>query len=165
VVAVEHVGVEVDSVRPADRSSDVVDLDLAEDARIPKWLEYTALEQSIEVQFPDEAVGEGQAKAEVPEVLDVDDPGQLTHRSSLLKGLDREQRLGHLGPLPILDQFAPAEVSAFADETLRHAGQAAFNDGSVRDAHPSLVPAIEGVDVRRTVVPPVHVDHDAVELR
>lgn len=79
VIAVEHVGVEIDSVRPADRSCDIVDLDLAENARIPNWLEDTALERCIEVQFSDEAVGEGQTEAEVPEVFDFDNPGQPAH--------------------------------------------------------------------------------------
>lgn len=79
MVAVEHVGIEVDPIRPADRSGDVVDPHLAEGTRISKRLESTAMEQSIEVQLPDQAVGEGQAEAEVPEVLYLDDPGQLAH--------------------------------------------------------------------------------------
>ena len=79
MVTVEHIGVEVDPGGPADRSGTIVHPDLAEGTRIPKRFEATAMEQSIEVQLPDQAVGEGQAEAEVPEVLYLDDPGQLAH--------------------------------------------------------------------------------------
>lgn len=97
-------------------------------------------------------------------MLDFDDPGQFAHVTSLLKRLDGEQGLRHLGPLPVRDELAPAEARPFADQTLGHAGQRAVNDGPVLDAHLGFVPAVDGVEVRRIVVPPLHVDHDAVEL-
>ena len=71
----ENVWVEIDPAWPADRPRDDVDHDLAEDTRIPKWLEDTALEHRIEIQFSDKAVGEGHAEAEIHEAFDFDDPG------------------------------------------------------------------------------------------
>src|SRR5579863_5224763 len=48
---------------------------------------------------------------------------------------------------------------------LGHSRKRAFQDAPVLNSNLSLVSAVDRVEVWRTVVPPVHVDHDAVELR
>jgi hypothetical protein len=137
VVAVQHVWVEIDAIRPVDRSRYIVDHDLSEDARIPKGFEDSALECSIQVHLSDEAVGKSHTEAEIPKVLDLDNPGHLAHQIQPTEGVDREKRLG---------------ICARSQSSMSSPRRSAVHS---RTRHPSslCVEHIAGTDDARTVPP------------
>ena len=83
---------------------------------------------------------------------------------SLLKRFDRSEWLRNLGALPVRQQFVAVKVQPLVDEAPSRPGEVATKERSVIDAHQCLVLAVDGVEVRRSMVLPVHVDHDPVEL-
>ena len=165
VVPLEHIRIEVNPVRPTDRARNFVNPDFGEDLRVPELFENAAGEGRSEIQLSDEPIRKGQPESQVAEREGLHDSSELAHmatayrrgsigrRASGICARASRQGVPHVGALP-----TPLPSG-------RQSWKIASDDHSIADADLSLMRAIYRVEVRRVVVTPVHVDHDAVELR
>ena len=164
VVTVENVGIEVDAVGPADRAGDGVHGHLCEQGSIPERLEDATLQYAVEVEFTYQAIGEGEAQAEVTQVIDIDDSRRSAHGLRLAKGLDREERCGRLRTVPVVRQLRPMPLGPLPNEATRSAGKGACKERGVGNPHERLFTAVDRMEMGRLVILPVHVDDNPVEF-
>ena len=106
VVAMKHIGVKVDPVRPRDCASRRIDGHLGKVDRFSQLLKDAFIEGTLKVNVSDQPVREGQPKTEVSQVLDLRNPGQRRHQHILLKTIDPKKGLRDLRPFPIGDKFS-----------------------------------------------------------
>ena len=106
-VAVQHIGVKIDTVRPTDCPRLVGDLYPGEVIRVPQGLkDPTAAHDIREVEISHQAVAEGQAEPVPTQRFHRRNARQVSHRPFRLpEALDREERFRGLRSIPVSQQL------------------------------------------------------------
>jgi hypothetical protein len=81
-----------------------------------------------------------------------------------LQGLDPFQRLSLTSPFPVREQLGFSKGRPFQNEPKKPWGETTMNPARSHLYH-DLVLAVDGMDVRDSVLPEVHADHDSEEAR
>jgi hypothetical protein len=152
----EHIWIEIDSAGPADGPGHWIDRDLGEPCLVTQRCEHVSLQHRGEAKLPDDAVGEGQAELTSSKMLDCDDTWRPRHNVRLLKGLDLSERFRYLGALPVCFELVLMKLGPLSDEARRGTWQPATQEGSITDRNQRLVFTVDGVEVRRLMILPVH---------
>jgi hypothetical protein len=77
--------------------------------------------------------------------------------------LDRTGVLATYDAIPCLSKFVEVQSSPFSNQAQGSGRERACVDASVGDDDQCLLACVVDVKVRRVVIPPIHVDHQAVE--
>ena len=113
----KHVGVEVDTVRPADSASNRIDCHRRKDHVIVNRREH-AEQRAGEVEVPNETIGKRHAQHSTTKMFDVGHSGECAHTFTLLQRLDTRKGGGNLSERPICLQLTLMQSSPLLDEAL-----------------------------------------------
>jgi hypothetical protein len=164
MVAMQDVRIQIDAVGPHDRARNGINGHQREEGRIIERRENATVEHTDEVELAYEAICKGDSQLEAAEVLDVGDPKWASHVISLPKAFNRIHGLTSSRVLPIDGQLLTVQQSPLLDEASRGARQRSGEQRAVVDPHQRLVTGVDGMEMCRLVVVPLHVDDDPVEL-
>ncbi|SRR5579884_949559 len=161
-VAMEHLRVEVEPVGPDHTPGFLIHPHLPEELRIAKRLEHLPPELTRQVNLTNDPIVELDPEPVAGQGLSPYHPEN--HAAILPQGLDRHRcaALGHA--VPVLGQRVSMLSGPLAHQSERSGRERSSDHPTAGDGEFRPISLVLGMEVRGSVIQPVHPDGDAVEL-
>lgn len=163
LITVQNDRVQVDPTRPAHRSRNLVNGYRSEGLVVVDGAEQP-VQHSLEVEFSDKSVGEGDAESASAKVADCGDTYTHAHALRLLEGLDGRESSRHLRSRPVAHELRKVFSTPLLYESGGGPGKSSGDDHTVVDPYQGFGARIDCVKVRWVVVREIHVNRNSVEL-